>query len=216
MFITLDQNYSVNEYNQFLENLRQNTDKNYTKHVYYKNPYNIYLNIDFKPLFVKCEVLPKEQEKNLIAMTVPCTPDEENQYRRRQTGKQTLNLCLNDWSSDIQNSEHGYLFYVMNKEELSYLSQNIGKVYYLGRYYDNKYRICSSTSKYLLDYLPEERILSKKTKKNTVFDMELEINLKVLYLRDKLHKYARTPYYENGKYVIPTALKQDKSKFVII
>lgn len=215
MFVTIDPYYNLNEYHKCISALKKN---GVSPQIFIstKGPYNWYLKVDDKdaPKFVFYDELPSGHEKFLISSVVPNTTSDELHYFRREKGIAKGKYALNDAFEDAAKADYACLFNLANKEEGLYLSRLLGcKIWYLGKYYSNKYKVCLCTSSYIKAFVVSERILLEKTDEGPG-RFEAEFNYNVLMRKDYIQKYAQTPYFENGTYVLPTPIVQNAQRFI--
>lgn len=213
-YVTIDPYYDLNFYNETLNALRNNNVK-FTECISIKNPYNWYLGVDDNdlPKFINYDVASKSEEKFLIAKTRPCKPSDDVLLYRRHKGNTIAPYIFNDAFSSI--GDYMCLFNLRNKEQGQELSKNIGRIYYLGKYYSNKYRLCLSTNPNVKNFVPLEDILMELDDAETkeILRLECDFNTKILFGKEKIQKFSITPYFENGIFEVPSIQIQDKKKF---
>ena len=152
MFYTIDNYYSVKFYNQTKEALKNNSIK-FSEFIDIKSPYSWYFNLDngLKPIMVNYDE--KEKYRFLVSKVLALRPNEEYTLQRREdsSGNNIKKYIYNDAFRDSE--EYGILFHIKSKDELIKLSKQYpGKIYYLGKYYDNKFRVCLCNNKMIKNY----------------------------------------------------------------
>ncbi len=201
MFYTLDDYYPIEFYNEVKSSLRNN-DVEYKEYISIKPPFNWYFKIDQSPIMVNYDELPKKEQRWLIQKVKPLRANEEYLFQRRNddTGsKAILKYTENKPLQEARKSDYACFFNVKNKDELERISKEFpGKIYFMGKYYSNKYRVCLCTNKMIKNFIdPEQILLENKFKDAGRF--EAELNFKVFRGNDMLEKHTDTPYILNGK-----------------
>jgi len=201
MFITLDEYYPVHNYNEALEAMKNNgiTPKEF---ISIKPPYNWYIEVPYKPILINYDELPESSERWIINKVQALRPNEEYLLRRRDdsTGANAmLKYTENEPLRESRLSEYSVFFDVRSKEQLLQITKEIPiKIWYFGKYKNNKIRLCLCSNKMILNYLnPEQIILEKNTNEPGRF--EAELNFKIFRGMDMLQKYTETEYYLNGQ-----------------
>jgi hypothetical protein len=201
MFITLDEYYPVHNYNEALEAMKNNgiTPKEF---ISIKSPYHWYIEVPYKPILINYDELPESSERWIINKVQALRPNEEYLLRRRDdsTGANAmLKYTENEPLRESRLSEYSVFFDARNKEQLLQITKEIPiKIWYFGKYKNNKIRLCLCSNKMILNYLnPEQIILEKNTNEPGRF--EAELNFKIFRGMDMLQKYTETEYYLNGQ-----------------
>lgn len=213
-YVTIDPYYDLKFYNETLDALRNNNIK-FTECISIKTPNNWYIGVDETnlPKFINFDLCSKTEERFLISKVRPCIPADEIKLYRRHKGK-TIEPYI---TNDAFKSSTGYLclFDLKNKIDGYELSRKIGRFYYLGKYYSNKYRVCITDNPNIKNFIPLDNILMESTNAETkeTLRMECDFNYKVLFNKERIQKFTLTPYFENGIYELPTIQIQDKNKF---
>ena len=216
MFYTLDNYYSVKFYNQTIEALKNNQVK-FKEFIDIKSPYNWYFKLtdDLKPIMVNYDELAKN--RFLVQKVQALRPNEEYLLQRREDdgGANIKKYILNDAFKDAE--EYGILFHIKSKDELLRLSKQFpGKIYYIGKYYDNKFRVCLCNNKMIKNYIQPDQILLEKTPEmKEPGRFESEFNYRVLKLKDYIVKYPETIYALNGSLVRPKVFDTTNTKIFI-
>lgn len=215
MFITIDPYYTLEEFHKCIAALKDNGIEP-KMFIDTRAPYNWYIDVESAPMFVFYDVLNTAYQKYLANVVTPVTSADEMYLFRRDKGLSKGRYVLNDAFKDAQNSDYACFINLQNKEEGVQLSRSLkGKIWYLGRYYGNKYKICLVTSEYVKNFVPKERILLEKTS-DIPGRFEADLNYEIMYKKDRIIKFSSTPYFENGEYVVPTPIIQDYQKFIQI
>ena len=216
MFYTLDNYYSVKFYNQVKEALKNNNIK-FSEFINIKTPYNWYIKLadTIKPVMVNYDEIQKN--RFLIRKVQTLRPNEEYLLQRREddSGANIKKYILNDAFRDAE--EYGILFHIKSKDELLKLSKDFpGKIYYLGKYYDNKFRVCLCNNNMIKNYIQPDQILLEKTPEmKEPGRFEAEFNYRVLKLNDYVVKYTETIYAQNGSLVRPKVFDTTNTKIFI-
>ena len=216
MFYTLDNYYSVKFYNQVKEALKNNNIK-FSEFINIKTPYNWYFKLvdTIKPIMVNYDEIQKN--RFLVRKVQTLRPNEEYLLQRREddSGANIKKYIFNDAFRDAE--EYGILFHIKSKDELLKLSKDFpGKIYYLGKYYDNKFRVCLCNNNMIKNYIQPDQILLEKTPEmKEPGRFEAEFNYRVLKLNDYIVKYTETIYAQNGSLIRPKVFDTTNTKIFI-
>lgn len=217
MFITIDPYYDVEFYNECLQALKNN-NISYKEYINIKSPFNWIIELDEKPIMVNYDIVPPAQEKFLVNKVTPLTDNIEYTLFRRSKDKNNPNMdsfILNDVFKSCKNSKNGVLFNIRSRDHAHQLSKEFpDKIWYLGKYYNNKYRVCMSDNKMIKNFIDRDDILLEYSGDN-IYEFEAEFNWRVLRNKDMLVKYSQTPYFKNGKYH-PVKIKGDRDSKLIL
>lgn len=216
MFYTLDNYYNVKFYNDSKQALKNNNIK-FKEFIEIKPPYNWYFKLEdrTKPIMVNYDE--KTKSRFLIQKVQALRPNEEYLLQRRDddTGANIKKYIYNDAFRDAE--DYGVFFHIKSKDELVKLSKDFpGKIYYLGKYYDNKFKVCLCNNSMIKNYINPGQILLEKTpdmKEPGRF--EAEFNYTVLKLNDYIVKYTETIYAIGGSIVRPKVYDTTNSKIFI-
>lgn len=219
MFITIDPYYSTQFYNECKEALKNNQVP-YKEFVNIKAPYNWYFQVDQKPIMVNYDVATDSESKWMVNTVQPLRPNEEYLLLRRDNdigAKAILRFVENEPLKQARTSNYAVFFTIKNRQEGEQLTKDYpGKVWFMGKYYNNKYRVCLAVHPVVKGFLDPGQILLEKTQ-----DMqepgrfEAELNWRVFRQNDYLIKFTETPYFENGKFVRPKIQGELSSKFTL-
>lgn len=216
MFYTIDNYYDVKFYNDTREALKNNEVK-FKEFIDIKAPHNWYFKIDdnLKPIMVNYDS--KQNYRFLVQKVRAIRPNEEYLLQRRDddTGANIKKYILNDAFRDSE--EYGLFFHIKSKDELVKLSRDFpGKIYYLGKYYDNKFRVCLCDNSMIKNYISPAQILLEKTPEmKEPGRFECEFNYRVLKLKDYIIKYTETIYALNGSIIRPKVFDTTNTKVFI-
>jgi hypothetical protein len=219
MFVTVDPYYTSQFYNECREALKNNKVV-FDEFINIKAPYDWYFQVDQKPLFVNYDSATDSESRWMVNRVQPLRPNEEYLLQRRDNDngpKALLKFVENEPLKLARKSSYAVFFTIKNREEGERLTREYpGKVWYMGKYYNNKYRICLATHAAARNYLNADQVLLEKNKDlSEPGRFEAELNWKVLRGNDRLIKFTETPYFEDGKYR-PVKIKGELSgKFKI-
>lgn len=218
MLITIDPFYNVEFYNQCKSALDNNKIA-YKEFVSTKPPYNFYFEVEKAPTFINYEVAPNAYSRHLISLVTPLRPNDEYIYLRREAivNKQAVDhYGVNDALKSANLTKEG-VFFTSNKEEILRISREFPrKLYFMGRYYDRRYKIFFSDSLLIKNFLLPKQILVQSKDVKDVTDLERELNYKVFMEKDRLEKLSTTPYIINGSYYPASNIRPDLTdKFVL-
>ena len=212
MFISIDDYYDIDFYNDALMALEENGVQ-YSEHILFQNSSipKYCLNLPSAPLMVHYNSLLPEEEKYLVSKVIPIDANSSVELYRKHGdfGKGIRKeIYLNDAFLSIEN--YAAFINISSKEEALKLSKDIPlKIWYLGKYF-NKYKVCLITSDYFIPALKESQILLEKTEKMSIVRFEQEFNFSVLHRKARLIKYSKTPYFEGGIFYKPKNLTNNK------
>ena len=115
-------------------------------------------------------------------------------------------MYLNDALSSIEPGQYAAFVDIKSQEEAIALTKEIPlRMYFLGKYL-NKYKVCLITSDYFIPKLRPSQILLELSEKSSVIRFEQDFNFRILQRKDRLVKYSKTPYFENGVFFKPRNL----------
>ena len=218
MLITIDDFYSVDFYNICKEAL-QNNGVPFKEYVSTIGKYKWYLDVPTAPIMVNYTVCPISEERYLVNKVQPLEKSSEYRYYRRIDSYQRLayRYIRNDAWSSID-GKTAWLVKIDSKEQILKWSQidRDTKIWYLGRYLGNRYRLALVTSEIIRTLIPRENILAEKSSSMSVELFETEINYKVLYSKDRIVKFSETPYFKNDRFYTPQYYPEDqKNRFFV-
>jgi len=219
MFLTIDPYYDARFYNECKEALKNNR-VSFSEFINIKPPYHWYLNIDVVPIMVNYDKATDSESRWMVQKVHPLRPNEEYLLLRRDQdhGKSSLLKYIeNEPLKKARTSDYAVFFTVKNREELENLSKLWpGRIWYMGKYYSNKYRICLATHISIKGLLnPNQILLEKNNDLSEPGRLESELNWRVFKEKDRLVKFTETPYFEDGKYRRPKIKGELSQKFLI-
>lgn len=198
MLITIDEYYDIDFYNESIQALKNNGVE-YKQYILAKPPYSWYIDLPDNPLMINYDNITSSMKQFLVNTVEPAYANEAYLLQRRPSvgAKKSIEVyILNNALKQANNSDYACFFNIRNKEQIESLSKDLGKIYFFGRYYNNKFKIGLCTNKMIQNFVPKEDILVTKTR--SVLQMELDLNYKVFKLKTRLRKFSQTPYWENG------------------
>lgn len=216
MFYTLDEYYDVNFYNQTKQALKNN-NINFIEFLEIKNPYRWFFKLDdsVKPIMVNYDTIDKN--RFIVSKVLPLKSNDEYLLQRRNNseGINIIRYIYNDAFNSI--NDYGVFINVKNREEFINLSKEYpGKIYYLGKYYNNKFKVCLVNNPMIKNYiLPDQILLEKTPDMKEPGRFEAEFNYRVLKFNDYLIKTTETIYSENGKIIRPKQFDTKNTKIFI-
>ena len=214
MFYTIDPYYDVNFYNQSKEALKNN-NVNFSEFIEIKSPYRWFLKLNESPIMVNYDKI--EKNRFLVQKVQALRPNEEYLLQRRgnSEGTNIKRYIYNDAFRDAE--DYGLFFNIKNREEFIRLSREYpGKIYYLGKYYDNKFRVCLVNNPMIKNYiLPNQILLEKTPDMKEPGRFEAEFNYKILKFNDFIYKTFETIYAQDGKIIRPSSFDSTNSKYFI-
>lgn len=218
MLISIDKFYTENFYNTCKEAMKNNKVL-YTEYVSTIGTYKWYFDVPQKPFMINFEECPASERRYLVSKVIPLDMSDEYKYYRRgdSMGHFEPRYVRNDVFNFILDKE-AYLFKVKSKKQLVDLSKVDGsKIWYLGKYYGERYRFGITTSLACRILIPSEDVLAEKKSTETSEEFELRINYNILSNKEKIIKFAKTPYFENGRWYAPLYYPEyAKQRFMVI
>lgn len=211
MLITIDPFYDVEFYNQCKDALKNNGVA-FKEFISTKAPYYFYFEVEQAPTFINYEVAPDAYTKHLISLVTPLRPNDEYILLRREafTNKKAVDhYGVNDAMGTSLVSGQG-VFFTAHKEEILRISKEFPrKLYFMGRYYDRRYKIFFSDSLLIKNFLLPKQILVQSKQVTDPTDLEKELNYKVFLEKDRLEKLSSTPYVLGGSYYPVSNVRPD-------
>ena len=218
MFITMDPYYDINFYNECLHAL-ENNDVNFKEYISTKPPYEYYIEIDNKPMFINYDAVNDSYSKWLVNIVKALKPNDDYIYLRRDSIvnlKAINHYAINDALRTGVKTGEG-IFFTSTKEDILKISKNFPrKIYYFGRYFNNKYRVFFSDSLLIQNFLNQDQILVSSKSFKSITELEVDLNYNVFHEKDRLEKLSETPYVLNGKYhQINTTKKEIMNRLIL-
>lgn len=199
---SIDNYYDVQFYNQTKVALANN-DVDFMEFISTHSPYIWFLATEQKPIAINYDQVESGRVRYLVTKVKANSPSEE--YRLFRRGGQKLGDMIhfieNEPLKEARTREYSCFFRVKNKQELLDISKVYpGKIYYFGKYFNNKYKVCLALSETILGFVDGSDVLISNKGLDKPGEMEAELNFKVFRKQDYLIKYMETPYALNGKY----------------
>lgn len=209
MFVSIDDYYDVNFYNDSLMALEENGVQ-FTEHILFKDKIPKFcIELPREPLMIHYNVVPLEHEKYLVSKVIPLDANSSvTLYRKKVDYGKGIRpeMYLNDALSSIEPGQYAAFVDIKSQEEAIALTKEIPlRIYFLGKYL-NKYKVCLITSDYFIPKLKPSQILLELSEKSSVIRFEQDFNFRILQRKDRLVKYSKTPYFENGVFFKPRNL----------
>lgn len=219
MLISIDKFYTEQFYNRCKEALKNNGIK-FDEYISTVGSYKWYLDIPQKPIMVNYEICPASERRYLISKVKGLDFSDEYTYYRRadSIGHFVPKYCRNDAWSSLDKNE-AYLFKVTSRKQLEDLTKAVptSVIWYLGKYYGERYRLALTTSLAVRAFIPSENVLNEKKADETPEAFEMRVNYETLSNKEKIQKYSKTPCFKDGKFEIPLYYPVDvKNRFLII
>jgi len=216
-FYTIDPYYDNQFYNECKESLKNNR-VDFQEYINIKTPFEWYFKLDKEPVIVNYDKVSGSSSRWMVNIIKPLRPNEEYILLRRDNdkgAKALLKFIENIPLRKARKSDYAVFFTVKNREELELITKDYpGRIWFMGKYYNNKYRICLGTHKLIKNFLDTKDILLEKTQDlNEPGRFEAELNWRVFRGQDYLIKFTETPYFEKSKYFRPRIIGDYSSKF---
>lgn len=217
MFITIDPYYSTQFYNEAKEAMKNNGIE-FKEFIYIKAPYDWYFKLDTKPVMVNYDELPETEQRWLVNVVKPLRDNEEYTLMRRDNDKgpnALLKFVENEPMRQARLSDYAVFFRVKNREEAEMITKDYpGRVWFMGKYFKNKYKVCLATNSMIKNFLNDDQILVEKSG-NEPGRFESDLNFKIFRGKDMLLKFTETPYFEGGKYFRVAIKPEVSGKYIL-
>lgn len=202
MIFGIDSYYTIEEYNKVIDALKYN-GIDYQEFISTKN-YQFFIKTPGTPFTLKYDIPNTQFTAFFVAKTQFLQSSEEVRFTRRAEhgGKAALKLAYND-AFDAMGQNYCYFFHLPNAESARALSQEIGKIWYFGKYAGNRYKVYLTNNEYLPKFVSIDNILASG---NTPLEAEMELYYSGFNRRDRLRKFSQTPAYDKGNYIRPKIL----------
>lgn len=218
MLITIDDYYDIEFYNETKEALRNNGVE-FKEYIITKPPFNYYIEADVKPAFINYDEATSSQAKWMVNIVRALNPNDDYIYERRESYKNTKAIqhyALNDALQAGQNSGQG-IFFTATKEEALRISRDYPrKMYFLGRYFNRKYKVFFTDNLIIKNLLNPEQILVESNSFKSITELEVELNFNIFKLHDRLEKLSQSPYVYKGKYYPIKSVRPDVSDMYVL
>lgn len=214
--INIDDYYNIQFYNETKEALKNNGVE-FREFINTNPPYNFAIMCDKEPVYINFDTVNRPQERYYVNIIRPLTPNQEYLYERREsfTNKKAINhYAINDALKSGQKSGEG-IFFTANKEEILRISKEFPrKIFYFGKYYNNKYKLFFSDSLIIKNYIDSDQILVESKSFKHITDLEIKLNYDIFKLSDRLMKLSETPFVKDGKfYPISSVVPEISGKY---
>jgi len=194
-------------YNSALNALTNNRH-DFIETIQSKAPYYYYIHLDNndKPLLVNYDEMQNREWINALTKVLPLTPNDEYLlYRRTDKISSIFRDVVNNDAFNDALGKDCIIFNELNRDRVQTLSKSIeGKVYALGKYF-SKYKLYMCFDKSINNYIKPGDILVQG-KFSKVGELEKKINYDILRNKEKIIKYSKTVYFEDGKINIPSPM----------
>ena len=215
MFITIDDFYNVDFYNECKEALKNNKVE-FNEYINSKPPYNFYFEVDRPPTFINYEEAPNALERFLINVIEPIKPNDAYKFLRRESIKNRQAVKHYGYSEPfeaMEKSGEGIMF-TARKEEILRISKEFPrKIWFMGKYFNRKYVIFFTDSLLIKNYIDPDQILVEG---DNPIKLEVKLNRNIFQGKDKLKKYSETPYLLDGRFVQVQSVRPELTdKFVL-
>lgn len=215
MFISIDDFYPVSFYNQCREALKNNNIP-FKEYISIVGSNKWFLEVPRAPIMLNYTVCPQSEERYLISKVQALEPTFEYRYYRRESRFNPIYTRNDAWGSTLE--KEAWLVNIISSEWIRGLSRldPLSKIWYLGRYWGNKYKLAIITSPIMRAIIPRENILLSKAKSESPEVFEANINYRVLRGFDRIEKFSSTPYFLNGLFKTPQYYPEElKTRFFI-
>ena len=213
MFVTIDPYYDIQFYNQCKEALTNNGVQ-YKEFISVKAPYEFYFEVQNPPTFINYDEAPESYSKWLVNIVTALKPNDDYIYARRDDYvniKAVNHYAINDALRSAAISREGIFFSATKDEVLKISKEYPRKIYYMGRYFNRKYRVFFTDNLIIMNFLRAEQILVQSKDFKLVTELEVDLNWNVFHREDRLVKISETPYILNGKYYPSTSVRPELS-----
>jgi hypothetical protein len=204
-YITLDEYYSVEAYNEAKEALKNN-DIIPKEFISIKSPYSWYFQLEQSPIMVNYDEVQSSGERWLVNKVQALRSNDEYLLLRRNDSvgqKAVLKYTENEPLKEARTSDYDVFFNASSKELMEKATKDMPvRIWYFGKYYKNKYKVCMCTNEMIKNFISPSDILLEKngSEYNEPGRFEAELNYKIFRGNDMLEKYTETPYFKDGKY----------------
>ena len=201
MLWSIDKNYSIEFYNQIIKTL-QNKNIEFTEYISTKN-YKFYIETLQDPFILDYETIDPQFAYFLVSKTKYLQTQDSIRYNRRNehSGKSALKLAYNDAFMELKDS-YVYFIHLSDTTKAKALSRDIGKLWYMGKYVGNRYKVYLTDNQYISRFVKIDDILAS----GTPLEAEMGLYYSAFNRLDRLKKYSRTPYFKDGEYFRPKVL----------
>lgn len=204
---TIDPFTSISQYNEALHAL-ENNKIGYREWISTFTPYDFYLSTNGgeKPIMVNYDTIGRTEWIKVVSKVQPLTTNDVYLLYRRPDKQKNIDLYINNDVFRKAKKSNNIVFDYKNKEQLGSLSKSYGPIYPLGHYMNGRHKLAISFNKNIKNVLmPSDILLEIGSHKDG--ELEVQINYKIFRNQDKLEKWSKTPYFDNGKFhpISPTS-----------
>lgn len=215
--ITIDPYYNVQFYNECKEALKNN-NTDFKEYISTKPPYNFFFEVEENPTFINYDSVAESYGKFLVNLIKPLRANEEYIYQRRESYtniKAIKHYAINEPLKASEETGQG-IFFTANKEEILRISKEFPrKIWFMGKYFNKKYRVFFTDNLLIKNWLNDEQILVEKRNVKNSLDLELELNFKIFKGKDRLEKLSETPYILKGQFYPVSIRPEITDKYII-
>lgn len=202
MFVTFDNYYEIDEYNEFIQAAKNNNIQ-FTEYISIRAPYNWYVKVDTLPQFVNYEVSTPKDDKWLVSKMLARYPNEEYLLQRRIGNNVIEKYISPEPLIRARTAQYWMIFKSGGHTELMKISENIEseKLYVLGK--ARGYFLILTFNKYFQSFIHKNFILLEKEttgQYGNPGEIEQALNYKILVKEKLENKTMELPYYQGGKY----------------
>jgi hypothetical protein len=220
---TIDQYYSIEQYNESLQALRNNS-VSFSQMISLRAPYHWYLDLPYAPMLMNYDSADKNILRYVVTKVIPIRASDDYRLIRRESNAQDLPKYIeNTPMTEARKSKYALFFNAQSFDGLRNISKAIPgtKIWYFGKHFSGKYKIALCTNKMINNFAPPNSFLLEKdnvslgAKKIGGTDgsqgnqgndytkpgfFEADLNFRIFKGKDHLQKYSETPYFLDGKY----------------
>lgn len=212
MLVTIDPYYDIEFYKECIQALHNNNVE-FKEYISTKPPYEFYFEVEQSPTFINFDKVPDSYSKWLVNITKALKPSDDYIYARRESftnQKAIQHYAINDALQAPQKSGE-VVFFTATKESVMRLSRDYHrKIYFMGKYYNNKYKVFMTDSLMVKNFLHPEQILVESNSFKHITETEVQLNFKIFREKDRLEKLSETPYVLKGTYY-PVSVRPELS-----
>lgn len=212
-YYTIDPYYNTEFYNQCKEALKNNGVQ-YKEYISVKAPHEFYFETPSAPTFINYDEANESYSRWLVNIVTALKPNDDYIYTRRDSFTATAavnHYAINDALRSSAITKEGIFFSATRDEVLRISKEYPRKIYYMGRYFNRKYRVFFTDNLIIMNFLRAEQILVKGKGFKSVTELEVELNWNVFQRADRLVKVSDTPYVLSGKYYPPVSIRPEIS-----
>ena len=212
MLVSIDKFYNVEFYNKCIQALLNN--KVPVKQFISSVTMKWFLDVPYPPVMLNYEELQGNERRFLLAKAIAVYPNDQYKLYRRTNDTRSFNpvMVRADYMTD--DKQYACFFHLKNQYDGHTLSKALNtKIYYIGKYYNNRYRICVCLDPAVRSLLSTSDVLYEKAETEPWTKAETEINQRVFMLRDYLMKFTRTPYFSGNKFDAPLYYGEFQRRF---